>query len=311
MKYYFSLRRIGILMLLLVANSILFISCKKDDDDAGSNVVEITDASTGGTTKTLSVPFGTGSYTVADAITLKNKASGSGGTVRVKLTFDDAAVTASDPNLKVLASSRFSIGALEIDVPANGTVNVPLTLNRTNLSVDSVYGIGFKIDQVNSGQIAGNAKSIIARIDMRNRWDGRYKVTGTFTDFAAPTITFTEQEVNLITSAVNQVYMIPKDLGIPGYLILSGTSLSYYGSFGPVFHFDVNNNKLIVVTNYYGQPAANTRSAQIDPSGSNQWDATTKSFTAKFWMNQPNTVTTPPYHRTLFVNTMIYLGTRF
>lgn len=108
-----------------------------------------------------------------------------------------------------------------------------------------------------------------------------------------------------------QVNSIPKDLGIPGYLILSGTSLSYYGSFGPVFTFDAITNKITSVTNFYGQPAGNSRSAQLDPSGSNQYDPNTKTMTIKFWMNEPNAVPIAPHHRRLFINTLIYWGPRF
>ena len=164
---------------------------------------------------------------------------------------------------------------------------------------------------MSAGTIATDAKSIVTTVDMRNKWDGRYRVTGTFTDIATPNITFTEQEANLITISPNQIQMIPKDLGIPGYLILSGTSLSYYGSFGPVFQFDATTNKITGVTNSYGQPASNTRSAQLDPSGTNQYDPNSKTFTVKFWMKQPNTITTPPHHRVMFINTFIYIGPRF
>lgn len=305
-----SIRRLRLLFsatLAFMSVGLLMTSCKKNKDK-GTNIIEIADARNGSNIKLIRMHFVTGTETVT-ALTLKNQSTGSAGSVQAKLLMDDAAVIAA--GLKVLPSNSYTLPTLEYVIPASGTVNVPLIVNKNNLTIDTVYGMGFKIDAVTAGTIATDANSIVVKFDLRNKWDGRYKVTGTFTDYAAPTITFTEHETNLITTSPTQVSSIPKDLGIPGYLILSGTSLSYYGSFGPLFNFDSTTNKITSVINSYGQPSANTRSAQLDPSGSNIWDSNSKSITVKFWMNQPNTITTPPYHRVLFINTLVYLGPRF
>jgi hypothetical protein len=291
-----------------ITSLLFFSSCKKDKKD--NTVIEIPEARTTGNISLLSIGFTPGNQTVT-IITLKNQSGGSGGSVHVKLSLDDAAVAAAGATIKLLATSRYTLTTLEYDVPANSTINVPVTINTGNLSVDTVYGIGLKIAQVSSGNIASDAKGVVVKIDVRNRWDGRYKVTGTFTDYVAPTLTFTEYETNLITTGPAAVKSIPKDLGIPGYLILSGTSLSYYGSFGPVLNFDAITNKITSVINFYGQPASNSRSGQLDPSGANQWDASSKNMSVKFWMNDINSVPVFPYHRTLFVNTLVYLGPRF
>ena len=285
----------------------LFLASCKKNKDKGTNTIEISEAKAG-SVKRLSIGFVPGNETIT-ILTLKNQSTGSAGSVNVKLLMDDAAVTTA--GFKILPANSYTLATLEYVVPASGTVNVPMIINRSNLTIDTTYGIGFKIAEVSAGTIATDAKSIVVNVDLRNRWDGRYKVTGTFTDYAAPTLTFLEHETDLVTTNPTQVTSIPKDLGIPGYLILSGGSLSYYGSFGPVLNFDSTTNKITSVINSYGQPASNTRSAQLDPSGSNQWDPNTKTMTVKFWMNQPNTITTPPYHRVLFINTLVYLRPRF
>ncbi len=292
---------------ILIAYSWLTISACKKDKDKGTNVIEISEAKTG-KTKLVSIDFLPGNETVT-ILTLKNQSTGSAGSVIVKLVTDEAAVVTEGS--KVLPANSYTLPTLEYVVPANGTVNVPVIIDRSKLGVDTTYGMGFKIATVSSGTIATDANSIVTKIDLRNRWDGRYKVTGTFTDYASPALTFTEYETDLVTTSPTQVTSIPTSLGIPGYLILSGGTLSYYGSFGPVFSFDPATNKISSVVNSYGQPAGNTRSAQLDPSGSNQWDANTKTMTIRFWMNQPNTIVTPPYHRTLFINTLVYLKARF
>jgi hypothetical protein len=283
--------------------SVVF-SCKKDKD---KGFVEISDVSTDGKVKTVSVNLMPGNVTV-NAITLKNKSSDK--SVHVKLTLDSTGMGAIT-GLKYLLPSRFTLASLEYDVPANGAVNVPLTINPYYFTADTVYGIGFKIESVSSGDIAIDAGKIIVKFDFRNRWDGRYRVTGTLTDFANPAVTFTEQETSLITMGPTSVYMVPRDLGIPGYLIRNGVSLSYYGGFGPVFHFDPSNNKITAVVNYYIQPASNPRTGELDPSGSNQYDPAIKAITVKFWLNEPGLITTPPHHRVAFTNTLLYLGPRY
>ncbi len=199
---------------------IIIFSCKKNKD---SGIVEISDLGAGNE-KVVQLDFLAGNQTV-DVITIRNAGSGN---VHVKLAIDTAV---SSTGAKALRVANYSIGSLEFDIPANGSKALQATINRTGLSVDTVYALGFKIESVDGGSIANGSQSIKVKFDLRNRWDGRYKVTGTFTDIASPTLTFTEQEVNLVTTGPASVIMIPKDLGIPGYLILSGTSLSYYGSF--------------------------------------------------------------------------------
>lgn len=281
----------------------LFVSCKKDKDE---KFVEIADASTGGNTKTVTMEYSAGNQ-IVDAITLKNSGS---DVVHVKLALDDPALEAA--KAKKLPAGNFSITNLEFDIPAKGSTNVPITIiNRNTIPMDTTYALAFKIESVSKGNITPNGQSMVVRFDLRNKFDGRYRITGTFVDIAAPTLTFTEHVIDVITVSPTQVKFIPVDLGIEGYLILSGTSLSYYGSFGPVLTFNPTTNKLTAVTNHYGQPASNTRSAEIDPSGSNLWDPTSKSIIVKFYMKQPNTVTSSPYIRVYFNNTLINQGKRF
>jgi hypothetical protein len=293
-------------IIVLISFFVFVFSCKKNNDAPVKNITGIADVSTSGTTKVINLQLTPANQNVT-ALTLKN--TGSSGAVHVKLKLDSSAITATGI-VKFLPTANYTLSTLEYDVPANGTVNVPLTINTTNLTGEFVYAIGLKISEVNNGEIDTAAKNIAIRIDFRNRYDGRYRVTGTFTDYAAPTLTFTEFDTDLITTNSNSVVMIPTQLGIPGYLILSGTSLSYYGSFGPVFQFNTTTNAMTGVVNSYGQPAGNTRSAEMDPAANNRWEATSKSIVVRFWQNQPSVVTTPPHHRVYFINTLIYLGPR-
>jgi hypothetical protein len=294
-----------ITLLFILTLTLPQFACKKDRGGSNStSLVEISDVRTAGATKTIALPFTAGTETVT-AITLKNTSNSTGNAVHVKLATDNAAVTAAV--LMPLPANAYTAPALEYDIAANGTITVPLIINRSNLTVDTTYGIAFTISQVSAGEIAQDAKKIVVKITLRNILDGRYAVTGTLTDFTDPAYSSPDHEILLITTSPTQVKMIPKLLGIEGTLIKNGANLTYYGSFGPVFTFNEATTKITSVVNFYGQPAANTRSAELDPSGSNSWNATTKTITVKYWMNQPSVVAG---HRALYTNTYTYIGAR-
>ena len=190
---------------------------------------------------------------------------------------------------------------------------IKMKFDPTALDLSKRYALGFKVNTIDptTGAIISSTKQVaLIEISVKNKYDGRYRVTGTMVDVAAPTITgYFPQDVALVTTSATQVVMIPDDLGIAGHLILSGGIISYYGSFGPVFTFDLATDKIIAVTNSYGQPASNTRSAELDPSGANKRNAD-KSIDVKYFMKQPNTVTTSPFIRVTFNEHFEYLGPR-
>ena len=92
--------------------------------------------------------------------------------------------------------------------------------------------------------------------------------------------------------------------------VLSGTAVTVYGSFGLEVFFDPSTNKIVDVKNPWGNPPSNTRMPAIDPSGTNKWDPATKNILFKYWMKQPNTVTTAPYIRVSFDEKWTYKGAR-
>lgn len=139
-------------------------------------------------------------------------------------------------------------------------------------------------------------------IPLINKYDGNYTMTGTMVDYTSANLKgYYPANVALITQSANSVALWDIDF-VKGYghRILSGTADSYYGQFTPVFTFDANNN-VVSVTNRDGQPSANGRSGELDPSGINKWDPATKTLKVKYWMNQPGAA-----HRTLFDETFTW-----
>lgn len=142
----------------------------------------------------------------------------------------------------------------------------------------------------------------IAPLPLINKYDGNYVMTGTMVDYTNSSLTGKyPANVALVTQSENSVAMYDLDY-VRGYghRILSNGSDSYYGQFSPVFTFDSNNN-VISVTNYFGQPSGNDRSAELDPSGENKWDPATKTLKVKYWMNQPGST-----HRVAFDETFTW-----
>ncbi len=300
---------------LAIAASLTLTSCLKSRDslgllnDSGSIVTEISDVNISGPEKFLSLDLTPATETV-NIITLKSYSPRSnrpaGGTVRVRLVQDPAAVTAA--GLTALPANAYTLPALEFDVPSSGELKIPITLNKNNLNLANSYGIAFKIAEVNSGVISELAKSIVIGIGLKNRYDGRYMASGTFVDLANAAFTYYgPQEYWLITTGAASNDVFNETLGTYGYLFMNGATATYYGSFGLKINWDVNTNAITSVTNYYGQPAGNGRSAELDPSGVNKWDPATKQIKIKYWMNQPAVITP---HRSAFNETWNYLGPR-
>lgn len=288
-------------LLLALSFVLVFTSCKKKKLTLPSNTTGIAEVRSTGNINTVSLDFGAGNQQ-ATLLTLE---SANSTAVTVKLSTDNAPVTAA--RLMPLPASSYTALTLQHQVPANGTLPVQLTINKTNLTADTTYGLYFKIEEVSAGNIVADAKTLLVKITLRNRWDGRYRVTGAMTDVTESTYAFREQEVMVITTGPAQAKVIPKELGIPGLIIKIGSSDSYYSNFGPVLNFS-NDNKISSVVNFYGQPSpTHGRSAELDPSGSNNWAASNKTMNVKFWMNQPSVITP---HRTSFNTTWTYIGER-
>jgi hypothetical protein len=293
--------------------SVVLTSCLKSRDtlglyeDKGTIVTEIADVNIFGDTKVVSVDDTPPTETI-DLITLKfhsgRDAQPKGG-IKVKLQKDDAAVTAA--GLTLLPANSYTLPTLEFEIPA-GTkeLTIPITINKANLDLSQSYGLGLKIAEVSEGVISELAKSIVVNVLVKNKYDGHYRVTGTMTDLTSSALTgYYPMDADLETAGADAVLMFHHYFS-PGYghPILSGTSLSYYGGFVPVFIFDANNN-VVAVVNGYGQ-GTNNRWGALDPTGVNKYDPATKTLRVSYTMNQPNATTV----RTKFNETWTYLGPR-
>lgn len=166
--------------------------------------------------------------------------------------------------------------------------------------------------------ISGNFGDLTLSFKIKHKYEGRYICTGTFADVtnAAWSHASGALKTNYGEDLIYDLETVDGSTLIIGYsptfdasnrfYFFTGSAFSYYGSFCPKFTFDTSGN-ITAVTNAYGQPATNTRSAQLDPTGVNKYDEATKSFTVSYWMNQPSVVAAPPHHRTKLVETYTFV----
>lgn len=198
---------------------------------------------------------------------------------------------------------------------SNLTVTIPKGSRQGSLKMKVVpadlasgeYGFGFKIKSVsNSGyKTSGNFFNTVVAVGVRNKWDGVYELTGSLVDLVNPALSSVPgdpypYEVELRTTGPTSVGMY-----VPGLTfahLIAGNS--YYGNYGPVLTFDEATNKVISVTNYFGQPSSNNRSGQIDPTGINAYDPATKVIDVKYFLIQAGSV------RTTFDDKLTYIEPR-
>ena len=179
--------------------------------------------------------------------------------------------------------------------------------DATVLDPNKKYALGFQLASVdNNGKMSASERQVVVEVAIKNKWDGVYTVTGTLTDFAVSTITgYYPLTWELRTTGSNTLAVFDKSQGTQTHLITSSGSLSQYGSFGLNITMDPATNKIVSITNSYGQPAPNGRSAALDPTGVNAYDPDAKLFRIKYHLLQPGTTV-----RTTFDETWVFSGVR-
>lgn len=196
--------------------------------------------------------------------------------------------------------------------PGESGKEFTIQLNGGKWNLEHTYAMAFALSDVGGKKISSGKDTVIALLSVINAWDGVYEVTGNMVDRTNATLTgYLPMTYHLITAGPTTVVGYDPDIWGDYFVpIYSGTSLSGYGSFAPIFEIDPATNKIISVKNYYGQPAGNTRSAQLDPSGANQYYSDTRTIDVKFFMLQPSVVTAAPHIRVEFDWHMKYTGPR-
>lgn len=231
--------------------------------------------------------------------------------IKVILKKDDDVVLNADPDLELelAPDDVFKVTEYAVTIPKGsreGTLQI--TSNPADLRGHN-YALGFTIQSISKPDINISfiRHELIVALQIRNRYDGRYTVTGTMVDLNVAEITGDfPVDVELHTMSDNSVALYNparRDYLQP---ILNRGGHSVYGVFSPEMFFDANG-KITGVINTWGQGAGgNSRYAVVDPTGVNTWDPATRNISVKFTMNQPDINTV----RTRFDEVFTYVGPR-
>ncbi|HTR28978.1 MAG TPA: DUF1735 domain-containing protein [Puia sp.] len=235
-----------------------------------------------------------------------------GTSTSVTLALDTAYLNAYNNNngtdYSLMPDSIYTTSGWNLTVPKGQRLDsMNVTFNFAKMDLTQNYILPITISQ--SSLPIEQYNHLLLYISVKNKYDGHYTVTGTFTDVTNANFTNDyPMDIDLVTSGPNSVDVFNTLLGGVGYVFKNGGTVTYYGSFGIRMFFDANDNVTSVI-NTYGQPAGNTRSAQLDPSGTNAEDGS-HNIDVKYFMIQPSAVPTPPNIRSYFNEHYAYLGPR-
>lgn len=189
-------------------------------------------------------------------------------------------------------------------------------INNSSFDFNKNYGLPLAITSASAGTISYNLGKAVYSFSARNSYDGVYTMDASapMVDMINPAFTgLYPLKMNLITYTGNSVALYdPVNIKTYGHPFSNAGSLSYYGSFSPVFFFD-NTGKVTSVTNYYGQESGgNKRSAVLDPTGVNKITFTAggkvKYIEVSYIMTQ--SVSSPMKPRTYFHEKFTYQSAR-
>lgn len=318
----------GILAIVLIAASCVEGISYDELGDGGATIVKLVPASPSGFFLSVLEPSDQPqTFTLLDVRREATPADLASRTV-VKLTFDTGVLTAYNtangtnfipvPQADYTTDPANVSGDIEIVFESGDFVKqMSMTIpNAFNLDPALQYAMGY-IMTVSSGNgtiSKTSADSLVAQVLPKNLYDGVYTVTAVnpMVDVTSATLTGKYPfEYALITTGANTVDC--KEVGHDSYRhpILSGENESYYGSFCPQVEFSADGLGTIVnMTNYYGNPAGNTRGTLLDDGATYSWDPVTKNIRVKYHMTMTSAIPDPPHIRTTFDELWTYKGKR-
>ncbi|WP_413670319.1 DUF1735 domain-containing protein [Mucilaginibacter sp. Mucisp86] len=232
----------------------------------------------------------------------------------VKLSVDQAALTKyntdNETSYELLPAEDYT-STLSVVIPANqNSANLVINFKTNLIDPSKDYALPITITD-GGGQQISNYKTVIFNVQVKNKYDGIYTVTGTLSDNTSPAFSGAyPYKVGLVTQGAVSNGYFDEDAGSFLHKILNAGAPSSYGEFAPIFTFDPATNKITGVTNLYGNPSpSRIRGARLDPTGVNAFTTGTPGtvgsvFKVKYIMTQGGA------DRTTFDETFTYKSKR-
>jgi hypothetical protein len=200
-------------------------------------------------------------------------------------------------SMVLLPSSLYTVDAWILTIPKGqrlATMKVTVKPNQFNPSL--TYGFPVRIQSTSFGTISSNFGTVIFSVSAKNKYDGIYQLKGFHN---RPTLTAPyDEEVHMITSGVNSIYMFWPALGAPAHPLNGG--VTFYGTFTANFYFDLTTNK---ITAWDWSPSPTTLPTAMGPATDSRYDPVTKIIYAQFYYNNNPT-------QRGFSDTLTYLRSR-
>lgn len=241
--------------------------------------------------------------------------------ITVTLGVDEPALTQynkeQDAHYDLIPATLYTLPA-QVTIPkGQRTATVPLKLKSNQFDFAKSYVLPIQIKSVSSGTVSGNFGTILLNVNAKNKYDGVYSVKGTMVDLTNSAFKHLSlqagQSLEYTLETISATECVVVDYlhygGTAGHAFWTGGGISLYGSFAAVLKFDPATDKIISITNYYGQESGpNKRSGQIDATGVNAYTASSKAIKIKYKMTQ--SVTTPFALRTTWDEEWTFLRSR-
>jgi hypothetical protein len=245
---------------------------------------------------------------------------------KITLAIDNALVTAYNTAKGLtgaaaavpIPAAALTVSSYDVIIPAGTreidwtfSINATLVPNPTS----TFYILPVKITAADNGiVISGNYAEKLIRILARNKYDGKYTVTGTFTDYVngPPWTGLYPKHVNLITLGGDLVSKYDTDNSTYAYYFDTGAGLSQFGNFTPTFKFSTTTDNVIDVINSTFDAAPRSRTAAlytglVPPANANKFFTSDHHIEVSYYLVQQNVL---PVNRTLIIETYTYVGPR-
>jgi hypothetical protein len=246
--------------------------------------------------------------------------------VTVTLAIDNSLIpafnTAHSTSAVAIPAAAIGVTSYDVVIPA-GTREIDWTFSIDATKVpnptSTFYILPVKIVSATNGVVvSGNYAEKYIRILARNKYDGKYTVTGSFYDFVTgtpPWVGAYPKHVNLITLGGDLVSKYDTDNSLYGYIFDTGAGLSQFGNWTPTFKFDVVTDAVIDVINSTFDAAPRSRTAALYTTtvapapapNANKFFTSDHHIEVSYWLVQQTTV---PVNRTAIVETYTYVGPR-
>lgn len=208
------------------------------------------------------------------------------------LALNNDLVTVADSTVTILPSNAYTMPSMDVLFRQGRRISdtFAINLNTSLLDPTQKYGIGFTLTDVSKSgvQIPSNLKNVVYIFSIKNKYDGIYTFTGTFshpadrpaewlrTQFTYPfdvyLLTTGPSSVSFFNTAFNSGFW---PLMVPGTSGLGATAMDIV--------FDANDN---VVSVNNPAPDARNRQFSLVSGGNNRYDAASRTLYLEIEMNQ-------------------------